>query len=174
MGSETIVLSVLAPDHAGLTVSDQPSLYWHISTATTYPVEITIMDPRREEPLLEARLPGPITAGVHRVRLADHGIKLDPDVAYRWYIAVVIDPDRRAKDVLAGGVIERVALSRDLEQRVSQAAKRQVPAIYAGNGLWYDALSAASDLVEAAPSDPDLRRERASLLTEVGLREGRN
>lgn len=172
VGSETIVLSVLAPDHAGLTVSEQPSLYWHISSATSYPVELTIMDPRRIEPLLETRLPGPVEAGLHRVRLADHGVRLDPDVEYRWYVAVVLDPERRAKDLLAGGVIERVAPSPQLLQRVAQSP-RQTPAIYAGDGLWYDALSAASDLLDAAPGDADLRRQRSTLLTEVGIRDVR-
>ena len=166
------MLSVLAPDHAGLTVSEQPSLYWHISSATSYPVELTIMDPRRIEPLLETRLPGPVEAGLHRVRLADHGVRLDPDVEYRWYVAVVLDPERRAKDLLAGGVIERVAPSPQLLQRVAQSP-RQTPAIYAGDGLWYDALSAASDLLDAAPGDADLRRQRSTLLTEVGIRDVR-
>ena len=173
VGSEVIVLSVMAPDHAGLTASDQPSLYWQISTSTSLPVELTIMDPRRIEPVLETRLPAPIQAGLHRVRLADHGVRLDPEVPYRWYVAVVVDPDRRAKDVLAGGVIERVAPSAELHQRIASAPKEQVAAVYAGGGLWYDALTAASDLVEATPGDPVLRRERAALLTEVGLRDVR-
>ena len=30
-GRESFVLSVLAPDHTGLTTSEQPSLYWFIS-----------------------------------------------------------------------------------------------------------------------------------------------
>ena len=169
MGTETIVLSVLAPDHPGLTASEQPSLYWHISTATTYPVELTIMDPRQVEPLLETRLPSPTAAGLHRVKLADLGVRLDPDVPYRWYVSVVLDPDRRAKDVLAGGVIERVSVSSDLRQRVAQASKEQLPAIYAADGLWYDALTTASDLVEANPANQTLRRERAALLSQVGL-----
>jgi Domain of Unknown Function (DUF928) len=171
VGTEIIVLSVLAPDHAGLTASDQPSLYWQISTSTAYPVELTIMDPRRIEPVLETRLAGPIEAGLHRVRLADHGVRLDPEVAYRWYVTVVIDPDRRAKDVLAGGVIERVTPSPELRQRLAAAPKEQVAAVYASDGLWYDALTAASDLVDATPADPALRRERAALLSQVGLRD---
>ena len=174
VGTDTIVLSVLAPDHAGLTASEQPSLYWHISTATTYPVEITVMDPRRIEPVLETRLAGPVTAGLHRVRLADYGVTLDPDVQYRWYVAVVLDPDRRAKDVLAGGVVERVPLTPELRQKLAQAKKEDVPSIYAGDGLWYDALTAVSDLVDGAPSDAALRQQRAALLGQVGLRESSN
>jgi hypothetical protein len=173
VGTDTIVLSVLAPDHAGLTASEQPSLYWYISTPTAYPVELTVMDPRTTEPLLEARLAGPIEAGLHRFRLAEQGIRLEPDVPYRWYVAVVLDPERRAKDVLAGGVIERVALPEKVRQRLAQARKEEAPSIYAEDGLWYDALTAASDLVDAAPGDPAPRRERAALLSQVGLRDVR-
>src|SRR5207253_604434 len=71
-GRETsFVLSVLAPDHTGLTASEQPSLYWFISRPTAFPVEISIVDPSATEPLLEAQLPPPIEPGVHRIRLAD-------------------------------------------------------------------------------------------------------
>jgi hypothetical protein len=123
------------------------------------------------EPVLETRLAGPIAAGLHRIRLSDHGVTLDPDVPYRWYVSVVLDNDRRAKDVLAGGMIERVAPSPELRQRLAQASREQVPSIYASDGLWYDAVTAASDLLDAAPANPVLRRERAALLSQVGLRD---
>lgn len=164
------MLSVLAPDHPGLTTSEQPSLFWFISTATPYPVELTLMDPRKVEPLLEAKIPGPIEPGLHRFRLAEHGVRLESDVPYRWYVAVVVDPDRRSKDVLAGGVIEHVGPSAEIRQRLVQATKEQAPAIFAGAGLWYDALAASSDLIEKSPDDQAARQQRAALLAQVGLR----
>ncbi|HSF01684.1 MAG TPA: DUF928 domain-containing protein, partial [Solirubrobacterales bacterium] len=103
VGTETLVLSVLAPDHPGQTASEQPSLYWYISSPTAFPVELTLMDPRGTDPLLEAKVPGPIKAGLQRFDLAAHGVRLEPGVPYRWYVAVVLDADRRSKDVLAGG-----------------------------------------------------------------------
>ena len=36
---EVFLLSVLAPDHSGFTTSEQPSLYWFISSSTSLPVE---------------------------------------------------------------------------------------------------------------------------------------
>src|SRR5437899_2800630 len=38
----SVVLSVLTPDHSGLTTQEQPSLYWYLSQPTTYPIELTI------------------------------------------------------------------------------------------------------------------------------------
>jgi len=168
-GGEMIALSVLAPDHSGQTISEQPSLYWFISTATSLPVEVALMDPRAIEPLLEARLTGPVQAGLQRIDLARYGIRLAPGVPYRWYVAVVPDPARRSKDILAGGTIERVAPPAELHEKLAGAPQQRLPLLYAEAGLWYDSLAAFSALIEAAPGDEGLLRQRATLLAQIGL-----
>jgi hypothetical protein len=168
-GGEKIALSVLAPDHSGLTISEQPSLYWFISTATSLPVEVVLVDPRAVEPLLETRLTGPTQAGAQRIDLARYGIRLAPGVPYRWYVAIVADPARRSKDILAGGTIERVAPSAELEAKLAAASPQQRPLLYAEAGFWYDSLAAFSALIEAAPGDEGLLKQRAALLAQIGL-----
>jgi hypothetical protein len=37
--------------------------------------------------------------------------------------------------------------------------------------LWYDALDALSEMIQAAPNEVILRKHRASLLEQVGLDE---
>ncbi len=165
------LLSALAPDHTGLTVQEQPSLYWYLAGATGYPVEFTIIDDRSVQPLIETRINGPIRPGVQRLRLADYGMRLSPGVPYRWSVALVVDPDSRSRDNMAGGAIERIAPSAELLTKLTRAGKAQAPNVYAEAGLWYDALSAISDLLDAAPNDPVLRQKRSSLLEQVGLRE---
>jgi Domain of Unknown Function (DUF928) len=164
---------VLAPDHSGLTVREQPSLYWVISNPTSLAVELTITDPRAAEPLLETKIPGPIRAGLHRVRLEDHGVKLDPGVSYRWYVAVIPDARRRSKDILAGGIIERVGPTGELRDRLAAARPEELPSVYAEAGLWYDALAVSSELIERSPGEEGLRRQRAVLLSQVGLPDPR-
>ena len=170
-GREVFVLAVLAPDHTGLTATDQPSLYWFISSSTSTPVELTLTDPRATQPVLELRVPPPVQPGVHRLRLADHGVRLAPGVAYRWYVAVVPDSGRRSKDILAGGAIERVEPPAGLRATVAQADQAELPSLYAEAGLWYDAIAALSERIERAPQDAALRRQRAALLAQVGLPE---
>src|SRR4030095_7120345 len=58
---DVFVLSVLAPDHSGFTTNEQPSLYWYISNSTSLPIELTLMDPQGIQPILETRLPAPVT-----------------------------------------------------------------------------------------------------------------
>lgn len=170
-GREVFVLSALAPDHPGLTVNEQPSLYWFISNPSSVPVEVTVAAPAGTQPLLELQLPPPVRRGVHRIRLADHNVRLAPGVPYRWFVAVVADPSRRSRDILAGGTIERIALPEGLRLKLAQADKAQLPFLYAEAGLWYDAFGAISELIEAAPNDPELRKQRAALVAQAGLPE---
>jgi hypothetical protein len=165
------MLSVLAPDHTGLTVHEQPSLYWYLSESTTCPIELTISDEQAVQPLLEKRISGPVRPGVQRIQLADYNVRLPLNAPYRWYVTVVVDPERRSKDINAGGFIERVAPPEALRAQLDRGGKTQAPSIYAQEGLWYDALASISDLIEAAPNDRGLRQQRASLLKQVGLPE---
>ena len=145
-------LAALAPYPTGPTAHDQPSLYWFISTAVSHPIEFSLIDEDENvpRPLFETRIAPPVQPGVHPIRLADSGVRLEPGKRYEWSVAVVCDAERRSKDIFAMGVIER--------------AKRSDEA-----GLWYDEVMAISDLIEAAPTDMNLRRKRASLLEEVKL-----
>jgi hypothetical protein len=165
------VLSALVPEDSGLTISEQPTLYWFISSATTLPVEVAISDPRATKPLLETRLPGPVQPGVHRIKLADYGVRLAPGVAYRWSVAVISDVNRRSRDILAGGVIERVEPPAGLREKLADVPRDEYPSAYASAGLWYDALDSISNLIEMRPNDAQLRKQRSALLTQVGLPE---
>ena len=166
------VLSVLAPDHSGFTTSEQPALYWFISNSTSMPVELTLIDSKSIKPILETRLPAPVKEGIQQVRLSDYKVQLKQGEAYRWFVAVVPDAERRSKDILAGGAIERVEMAQDLKAKLAQSAKDEAPFIYAEAGLWYDALQSISDLIDASPQNAELRRQRSALLTQVGLPSG--
>lgn len=169
---DIFVLSALVPDDSGLTISEQPSLYWFISSGTTLPVEIAISDPRATQPVIETRLPSPVESGLHRLKLTDLGIRLAPGVAYRWSITVISDPNRRSRDILAGGVIERVEAPAGFREKLAQSRKEEHPFLYAEAGLWYDALASISELIESTPNDAtQLRKQRSALLTQVGLPE---
>jgi hypothetical protein len=167
-GRDIFVLSVLAPDHTGLTMREQPSLFWFISNDTSLPVELAVVDPNATDPVLETRIASPVKRGVHRVRLADYGVRLVPGVAYQWAVTVIPDAARRSRDILASGTIERVEPG-DLAPKLAAASNEERAAVYAEAGIWYDALEAVSDLIERAPGDATPRSYRAALLTQAGL-----
>jgi Domain of Unknown Function (DUF928) len=162
------ILSVLAPGHTGLTVREQPDLYWFASDVVTHPVELTLTLEKGDTPLLEKPLPAPLKAGIQRVRLSDYGVKLIPGERYSWSITLVLDPKRRSKDVIAVGTIERVERA-----DINLAAAPTTDAFYrfAADGLWYDAVMVISELIESTPTDMALRKQRSELLDQVDLPE---
>jgi hypothetical protein len=168
---ELFTLFLLAPDHVGLTGQEQPTLYWYLSKLTRYPIEVTIIEDQAIYPLFEKRISLPVQPGIQQVRLADYDVHLLPNIEYWWFVSVVPDPDHRSRDILAGGLIERIEISESLRAKLAQAEKGETPQIYAEAGIWYDALMTISDLIDATPNDTVLRKQRAALLEEVGLSE---
>jgi hypothetical protein len=156
----SVTLEVLAPEHAGLTVSAQPTLYWFVSQRIESDAELTIVDDTSIDPLLELKLKGPIEAGIHALSLKDHGVELKANVPYQWFVAVVMDPSQRSYDIVAGGEIKRVGEPGNLAG---------TPQAYAEAGIWYDALDGLSNQIDSQPKNTGLRQQRAALLDQVGL-----
>jgi hypothetical protein len=170
-GKNFPTVTVLVPDHTGLTISEQPALYWFLTEPLDVPLEIVVTETGADSPILEYRLPPPASSGIQRVRLADHNVHLIPGKQYEWSIALVIDTTHRSRDVFATGAIERVESSSAVTTQIAQASRSEIPMRYAAAGLWYDALASVSDLIDASPGNPDFRSQRASLLDQVGLKD---
>jgi Domain of Unknown Function (DUF928) len=156
-GSE-LSLQSLVPEHAGRTVSEQPTLFWYLAgeLPAGAALQFTLIDDASIDPLVEAVLPRPSHEGIQRIDLSQHHVKLERGPEYEWSVALVVDPQRRSNDIVTAGWIDRVEPPADLATTPDPGARS-----LAAHGLWYDALAAASD-------DPPLRDE---LLREVGLSE---
>jgi hypothetical protein len=163
--------SVLAPDHVGLTFQEQPNLYWYLPKSTSYPIEVTIIEDQAVYPLVEKRINLPVKPGIQHISLKEYDVHLSIGKQYRWFVALVSDPDHRSRDIVAGGIIERIELPESFRVKLAQTDRRETPNIYAEEGIWYDALMAISDLINASPNDTILHKQRASLLEQVGLPE---
>jgi hypothetical protein len=163
------LIAPLCPDHVGFTEKKEPVLYWYLSKATTLPIVFTLVDSRVIRPMAEVRIPPPATPGIQVIRLKEYGLSLSPDIQYKWFVSLIRDPGSPSSDVVAGGIIERVDPVESLMLRPHCADPMDAVCMYAQNGLWYDALAAASELIESAPQDCSLRRKRAFLLQQVGL-----
>ena len=168
-GVSLICLNVLAPDHTGLTVREQPSLFWYQSGPADVPFELTVIEWGKPEPLLRIRLPDAKKYGIQHVNLADHNVKLATGVDYEWVVALVVDPNSRSKDVIASGHIKRVEPSPDLSARLAGASAENLPRIYAEEGLWYDTVETLARSIEQRPDDSSLQAAGAVLLGQVGL-----
>jgi Domain of Unknown Function (DUF928) len=169
-GLNTVLLP-LVPDHVALTTQAQPSLFWFQSKPAKAKFELTVVEPKNPKPLLSLTSPDADKPGIHRIKLKRYKVELQPDVRYEWSVAIVPDPEKRSKDVVAKGVIKRINAPTDLATRVGKADDLTRASAYAEAGIWYDALDAISNAIEANPKDASLKEQRASLLKQVGLSE---
>jgi hypothetical protein len=169
MGQRHPDLWALCPDHTGLTAQEQPILYWYASQPLKTPVDIRLVEPGASHPHFEARLVPPVDAGFQSINLSDYGIRLAPEVPYQWFVSLMgIEP---GKEVTIGGTIMRVPLEGPLSAELVRAEKLEVPRLYAKAGLWYDAVSTITDLIQADPRNAGLSAQRLSLFDQVGLSE---
>ncbi len=169
-GDTAITLDVLAPDDTGVTTREQPSLFWFQSKPADAKFELTLLQENKVNPLVQVTVQRSTKAGIQRMKLSEHGVKLAVGVEYQWVVALVTDPDNRSSDLVASGVIKRVEPSADLKEKIATATPASLAGVYAEAGIWYDALSVLTDQIEANPDNKTLRETRADLLRQVGLK----
>lgn len=162
-------ITAVVPERGGLSLLEQPTLYWHLSERTENTIQITVVDQTSVEPLVEAALEGPFEVGIHRISLADYGVHLKPDSNYQWVVALSVRASRETDSAMAGAGIERVRPSSVLRKKLAAAPNERIAFVLAGAGIWYDALDALSKLIDASPADSALIEQRSALLEQVGL-----
>lgn len=171
--TQDVTVHALVPqyDAAALTLSAEPTLYWHVSETTPYSVNFTLVDPDAIDPLVDVTLPGPFASGVHAVDLTAHSAKLESGKQYYWFVAVMPNPERRSADIIARGAVERVEADPALQSALEEAADRDRVDTLAREGIWYDALEALTTEMERNPDETAPRIRRNALLEQVGLIE---
>jgi hypothetical protein len=168
-GADAPAVVALAPDHLGLTVNEQPNLYWYLEKDSSLRVDFTLIDEESVNPLLEITVAGPLRGGIHTVRLADHGLSLEPGRWYEWSVTVVAGGRDAGEDRISRGFITRTAVPAGLTDQLEARGPGEAVNVFAEAGLWYDAFTALSMGIEADAQKASLRRARAALLDQVGL-----
>lgn len=166
--SEFPNIEVLVPEETGLTLREQPVLYWYLAATTDAPVEFVLRDIGNDETLVQVTLPKAQSAGIQRLALSDHGVKLAAGTEYFWMIKLVRRPDDRSYDRLAGGGLQRIVASADLEEALAAEDPSRAH-VLAQNGVWYDAIDSLSAGINEAPGNRALWNQRAALFEQVGL-----
>ncbi len=157
------VIELLAPaDHAGLTATATPTLFFFVSRPVAWPTQFTIAAPMQPAPVLEVTIPSPAAAGIYALRLGDYRVHLRPEVAYTWSVSIVLDPRAWSRNIVASATII-------FDPTVDTGAALAMPPLrradfFATAGLWYDAVAAA-----AAAQDLDGHAALDALIHQVGI-----
>jgi hypothetical protein len=161
-------LEVLAPDHAGETLEEQPTFFWSTSRPVDGKVELAINAVATERVLYKTTIPGPKAAGIYAFSLTGTSARLDLNSEYRWSVTTIVEGTDESHTITVSGLVKRVPRS-EVKLTSFPPDPNSAAIAYARAGLWYDAVEALSLGLQQTPSDARLHRSRAALLRQVGL-----
>jgi len=173
------MLAVIAPEHTGLTISEQPTLYWYVSSDVNVPFSFTLTYDDSEiesgrvslqdsiDPVLEAKISDPGT-GIQAIDLSKYNVNLKHDLVYRWAISMVAE-GMRSNDIVTEGTIKFINKPDTLDAELAKADEKRFAHVYAQEGIWYDAIESLSQMIVKYPNEKQFAEDRDSLLKQVGL-----
>ena len=163
------VAAVLAPRHAGLTVREQPTLYWFVSDTSFVRIEVSREVDGSHRTVLRVDYPHAMAPGINAFSFVDYNMLLEVDTEYRWSLIILSGGAGGEGEAAASGTIRRVLPHDSLVAKFSQQV--DVPKFYtlAEEGVWYDAVDELAKAIAADPDDLQLRALRAMLMDQVDL-----
>lgn len=171
---EGLALELLAPEaYEGWTLSEQPSLFWYLSAIPAPDCagegfRFTLASANAADPLVEVALDTPGRPGVHRIRLSDYDVSLEPGTPYTWSVSLA----RSGASPFAQADLRYVPPADDTARKLADAGPATAAHARAEAGYWYDALEAVAEQIDAHPGDVRLARWWSSLLAAESLDMG--
>ncbi|MEM1290248.1 MAG: DUF928 domain-containing protein [Cyanobacteria bacterium P01_H01_bin.162] len=156
------VIALMPETNYGYTQTGYPSFYFYLPPTTAEQVKFVIRHEMTGELVYEGRFHIAGDSGIAQVSLPNNGLQqpLMTDEVYVWYVSVVCDETDPSADVVTEGFIERI----DARVVAPTTPAAALPALYAVEGVWYDALAAS-----AALKQDDSSADWNALLEAVAL-----
>lgn len=147
----------------GKTAEDRPTFWfyvpYHVGSTATF-----VLQDQDSNLVYESEVAMPQTAGILGLTLPETVTPLETGKPYHWFFKLYcrsVSPP----DAFVDGWIQRETLPANLAQQIQTATIQQQVRLYAANGFWFEALTAAAKLHRTDPEDPVW----VDLLTTVGL-----
>ncbi|AOX00223.1 hypothetical protein BJP34_12865 [Moorena producens PAL-8-15-08-1] len=156
----------------GLTTSERPTFWFYVSSSQSrrWQAQFWLQDKEGNQVYQETfRLQN--TPGIVKITLPETVSPLVVEDLYRWHFSVICNGTGRLKDDFVYGGVERISITSDLEKQLEGKNPRKRIAVYAQQGLWFDALTSLAELRLANPEDKSLDQDWMELLQQVGLEE---
>jgi hypothetical protein len=147
------------------TIAEHPSFWFYVPYSSSFAYgEFVLEDEAQNQTIYKTSLTG--TPGVVNLSLPSKAAPLEIGKRYRWYFNIYCKKDNQ---IIADveGYVRREQLNSALKTQLEKATPSQRVALYGTNGIWYEALSAASELRRTNGQDTSW----AALLQTVGLND---
>jgi hypothetical protein len=159
----------------GLTTAAHSTFWFFVphDKSSITAIEFVVKDEstKPSQTIYRSAINPPSNPGIISVRLPETTAPLQVGKMYHWFLKVRVNcnPQQPAELQYVEGWVERVKLNSSLAQRLQQATPQQQAALYAENGIWYDALTTLAELHVDQPTNASFVADWKSLLNSVGL-----
>ncbi len=168
-GSKEKILTALAPTYGptysglvlGMTAAAHPTFWFYVPYLGALPGKFVLQEADKTIYQTPVSLPG--TPGVVRVSLPSKIAPLKIGQSYHWFFNVYCQTGQ--PPAFVHGWIKRDSLNPGLKTQLERSNEEERVALYAANGLWYDALNTSDKLRHNDPKDSNW----VALLKAVGL-----
>jgi Domain of Unknown Function (DUF928) len=156
----------------GLTANEHPNLWFYLPYAQDSIARLDFVLRERDNSVdrvvYQSSIQSPKKSGIINVALPETSESLAIDRLYQWELKLTMKR-QRDRVVSVKGWIQRVDLDPQLSDRIDEASADRQAALYAENGLWYDALSTLAILRQARSQDPVIQQDWRNILKSVNL-----
>jgi len=157
----------------GLTIEAQPTFWFYlpyVSTPETSPnrvAQFVLLD-ETDRPVLNELMTVEL---LNNPRLVEYPLhyELEPDKLYSWYFSVICDSEKRSRNPVVRGWVQRVDPTPELQTALKETSVLQQYTAYANHGIWFETMNS---IVENYRQFPNSNRKLwASLLASFNLSE---
>ncbi|BAY78846.1 hypothetical protein NIES25_53250 (plasmid) [Nostoc linckia NIES-25] len=154
----------------GLTSREQPSFWFYIpyEKSSIQTIEF-VLKTDNDTIIYRQNITAPPVPGIVRVQLQNQKSLLQANKPYHWFFNVKVACDSQPATSYVEGWVQRVNLDVSLQEQIKKSSPRQQAALYAKNGIWYDALTTIAELRLANLDNSQLTEDWEYLLKVVKL-----
>lgn len=157
----------------GKTTAEYPTFWFYVPAQTSLiSAQFVLQD--GEDDVYRTPVTLPKTPGIVSIRLPSTVMPLKVGKMYQWFLKLNIScasPELfNVKDSVEGWV-KRVTLNSNLVNQLKTATPQQRIALYAANGIWYEALTSLAELRSVDTSNALIQNNWTDLLQSVGLND---
>ena len=148
----------------GTTIAEYPTFWFYVPYKPPFSGKFVLQDKDRKL-VYQTNVTLPQTPGVVSLSLSRVVAPLEIGKRYHWFLKIYCKAQQ--PPAFVEGWIQRNSLNPVLKSQLEKATPRERAALYAANGIWFEALSTAGVLRRRDPKDTSW----AALLRAVGLND---
>ena len=149
-------LAALLPEtNQSLTVTGNPTLFFYVPKIRNLQTVEFVLNDENEQTVYQKTLITNGNAGIISVNIAgtDQLKSLEVGKKYRWFFAIITNPNDRTADIYVAGTIERVNPNATVASQLNNLNPLDQVAVYEENQYWYDAIATLAELRHSRPND---------------------